>query len=96
MRVHGVRGCRTLVRALARAPETASRASLDVVPAAERRQVVEDWNATARAYPREESIHGLFEAQAARTPEAVAVVCGDECVSYAKLDSRATKSRRTS
>jgi amino acid adenylation domain-containing protein len=34
-------------------------------------------------------VHELFQAQAARTPEAVAVVCGDERVSYAELEARA-------
>ena len=39
---------------------------------------VEAWNRTEAAYPRDACIHELFEAQAARTPGAVALVCGEE------------------
>ncbi|KMN84141.1 condensation domain-containing protein, partial [Chromobacterium violaceum] len=46
--------------------------SLDVLPAAERRQLLETFNDTAADYPRGELIHRLFEAQAASRPEAVA------------------------
>ncbi|HVQ39952.1 MAG TPA: amino acid adenylation domain-containing protein, partial [Pyrinomonadaceae bacterium] len=42
-------------------------------------------------YPRELCIHELFEAQVQRTPEAVAVVFGDEQLSYAELNSRANQ-----
>ena len=41
-----------LVEALESAPETGVRA-IDVMPEAERRQVVEEWNATEAEYPRE-------------------------------------------
>ncbi|HEU0299703.1 MAG TPA: AMP-binding protein, partial [Longimicrobium sp.] len=77
-----------LVDALEAAPET-PLAYLDVLPEAERRQVVEEWNATDAAYPRDRCIHELFAAQAARTPDAVAVVYGDEALTYAELNARA-------
>ena len=41
---------------------------------AEREQIVERWNETQREYEKLQSIAELVEAQAARTPEAVAVV----------------------
>ena len=37
------------------------------------------------------TLAGLFEAQAARSPDALAVVCGDAVVSYAELDERASR-----
>ena len=40
-------------------------------------------------HPRDATIHGLFEEQAARTPDSVAVVCGDARVTYSELDRRA-------
>ena len=64
-------------------------AQLPFVPDAERRLLIEEWNDTARPYPRDMTLHGLVEAQVVRTPDAVAVVMADAAVSYAELDARA-------
>ncbi|AKT41198.1 hybrid non-ribosomal peptide synthetase/type I polyketide synthase [Chondromyces crocatus] len=66
---------------------------LELVTAAERRQIVEAWNATAVAYPSA-SLHGLVEAQAARTPEAEAVVFETQRLTYRALDQRANQLAR--
>jgi aspartate racemase len=58
---------------------------------AERRQVVVGWNQTEREYPREKTVHGLFEEQAERTPQAEAVVFGRERLSYGQLNERANR-----
>ncbi|HEV2147714.1 MAG TPA: non-ribosomal peptide synthase/polyketide synthase [Longimicrobiaceae bacterium] len=60
----------------------------------EREQVVEGWNATEAEYPRELCVHQLFEAQADRTPAAVAVVYADGTLTYAQLDTRANRLAR--
>ncbi|HEU4882390.1 MAG TPA: amino acid adenylation domain-containing protein, partial [Longimicrobium sp.] len=57
----------------------------------ERRRVVEDWNRTEAGYPRELCIHELFEAQVERAPDAPAVVCGGEALTYAALNARANR-----
>ena len=57
----------------------------------ERRQILDEWNATARDYPHERCIHQLVEAQAERTPEATAVVFGEERLTYAELNCRANQ-----
>ncbi|HEV7905207.1 MAG TPA: amino acid adenylation domain-containing protein, partial [Pyrinomonadaceae bacterium] len=57
----------------------------------ERRQLLSEWNETARAYENDACIHELFEAQARRTPEAVAVVCGAEQLTYNELNRRANR-----
>jgi amino acid adenylation domain-containing protein len=57
----------------------------------EHRRLVVDWNATARPYPREACVHELFEAQAARTPDAPALVFGERTLSYAQLNERANR-----
>jgi amino acid adenylation domain-containing protein len=63
--------------------------ALELLGAGEREQVLREWNATAAPYAREATVHGLFEAQAARTPEAVAVEGGGEALTYRELDARA-------
>ncbi|HET7228487.1 MAG TPA: amino acid adenylation domain-containing protein, partial [Longimicrobium sp.] len=57
----------------------------------ERRQVLEAWNATDAAYPADSSIHALFEAQVARTPDQVAVTHGVDSLTYAEVNERANR-----
>ncbi|WP_102110521.1 MupA/Atu3671 family FMN-dependent luciferase-like monooxygenase, partial [Oceaniglobus roseus] len=52
---------------------------------------LEDWNATATAPPDHATVHAAFAAQAARTPEAVALVVETESLSYAELDAAANR-----
>jgi amino acid adenylation domain-containing protein len=55
----------------------------------QRRQVLVEWNQTETDYPCDQCIPELFEEQAGRTSHAVAVVCGDDSVTYAELNRRA-------
>ncbi len=57
----------------------------------EREQILYEWNATEREYRREKCVHELFEEQVARNPEAVAVVCGEQEVTYRELNRRANR-----
>jgi len=56
----------------------------------ETRQLV-GWNLTQTDYPREKCIHELFLEQVARTPDAIALCCGDEELSYRTLNERADR-----
>jgi amino acid adenylation domain-containing protein len=58
---------------------------------AERRQLLEEWSSTAAAPPGETRIHRLIAAVAARTPHAVAVLCGNQSVGYGELEARANR-----
>ncbi|MEV7773854.1 amino acid adenylation domain-containing protein [Kitasatospora sp. NPDC086791] len=51
-------------------------ADLSVLTGPERRQLLEEWTDTAAPYPDDRCVHQLFEDQAARTPDAVALVAG--------------------
>ncbi|HEX8273804.1 MAG TPA: amino acid adenylation domain-containing protein, partial [Longimicrobiaceae bacterium] len=62
--------------------------ALELLGDAERAQVLDEWNRTEAEYPAELCVHQLFEAQAARTPDAPAVVFGAESLSYAELVAR--------
>jgi amino acid adenylation domain-containing protein len=65
--------------------------ALPLLTEAERGRLLVEWNATARAYPRDACVHQVFEAQAAETPGAVAVVYRDERLTYRELDRRANR-----
>ena len=54
----------------------------------ELRQLLLEWNATERPYPREETVPALFARQVEEVPASVAVVHRDQRVTYAELDRR--------
>jgi amino acid adenylation domain-containing protein len=64
---------------------------LSLLSAAERERLVVEWNDTKSPFPRQQCIHELFEAQAARTPEQMAVVSEQEALSYEDLNARANQ-----
>ncbi|MGP0012761.1 MAG: syringopeptin non-ribosomal peptide synthetase SypA, partial [Pseudomonas sp.] len=84
----------SLVGALEQSPATALD-SLSILPAAEREQLLFGLNDTALDYPRQQTIHGLFEEQVARTPEALAVVHGEQRLSYRELNEQANRLAHT-
>ncbi|MFV3291356.1 amino acid adenylation domain-containing protein, partial [Pseudomonas sp. NY11955] len=57
----------------------------------EQQRMVEGWNGTQAAYPDERSIHQLIEAQVFATPDAPALVFGEQTLSYAELNRRANQ-----
>jgi aspartate racemase len=65
--------------------------ALPLTTAAERRQLLVEWNATRRDYPADRTVHALFAEQARATPDAVAVVFGDRQLTYRELDGRANQ-----
>ena len=58
---------------------------------AERHKLLVEWNATRTDYAQNVCVHEMMEARAQKTPEAVAVVCGDRQVNYAELNARANQ-----
>ncbi|MGF6293123.1 amino acid adenylation domain-containing protein [Paraburkholderia youngii] len=64
---------------------------IDILPAAERRYLLEELNRTEAAYPSERCIHELFEAQVRRAPEAVALVHEGGELGYGELNARANR-----
>jgi len=64
---------------------------LELLSGAEQEQLVEQWNATDREYADDICVQQVFEARAAERPEAVALVCEGERVSYGELNRRSNQ-----
>jgi amino acid adenylation domain-containing protein len=65
--------------------------ALPLLREAERRQLLIDWNNTAKQYPKNQCLHELFEAQVERTPDSAAVICGNQRLTYRELDERSNQ-----
>ncbi|MDX2694240.1 non-ribosomal peptide synthetase [Streptomyces ipomoeae] len=66
---------------------------LEVLEEAERESVLVRWNDTGREAPST-TLPELFRAQVARTPDALALVCGEQRLTYAELDARVERAAR--
>ena len=64
---------------------------LSMMPEEEQTRLLSDWNATRRDYALDRRIGDLFEAQAARAPERVALTCAGEQITYGRLNERANQ-----
>jgi amino acid adenylation domain-containing protein len=84
---------RTLLEGIAADPHQ-KVAALPLLTPSERQQLLLEWNETEVDYPRDKCVHQLFEAQVKRTPDAVAVVFGDQDLSYAELNARSNQFAR--
>ncbi len=65
--------------------------NLEVLPAAEKRRLLVEWNATAARFPEHMCIHQFFEQQVEETPEATAVVYKNQSLNYASLNAEANR-----
>jgi amino acid adenylation domain-containing protein len=65
--------------------------NLPLLTPAEKQQTLVEWNGTKAEYPQDRCIHQLFEQQAERTPDAVAVVFEDQKLTYRELNERANQ-----
>ena len=75
---------------IATAP-TQSVARVELIGPEERHQLLAEWNQTEASYPTDRCLHELFSEQAARTPNAVAVVCEGTQLSYGELEARSNR-----
>ncbi|WP_236709413.1 condensation domain-containing protein, partial [Pseudomonas sp. Leaf127] len=64
-------------------------AGLPLLSTDEYQQIVRAWNPTEARYPAGQCLHQLIEQQVARTPQATALVLGEQSLSYAELNRRA-------
>ncbi|RKG94450.1 amino acid adenylation domain-containing protein, partial [Corallococcus carmarthensis] len=79
-----------LLASLAAQPD-ARVSALPLMTAAEQQRLLVEWNETDAAFPRDTCIHDAFTAQALRTPEALAVICRDQQLTFQELDARSNQ-----
>ncbi|RKH37600.1 non-ribosomal peptide synthetase, partial [Corallococcus sicarius] len=64
---------------------------LPLLPEAEAHQLLREWNATHATFPGEDCLHHAIEAQALRTPDALAVLDDTRTLSFRELDAHANR-----
>ncbi|MFW9080921.1 non-ribosomal peptide synthase/polyketide synthase [Pseudomonas sp. P2757] len=64
---------------------------VEIVAQEERQRLLVDFNASAMEFDLEQTVHGLFETQVFRTPDAVALVAGEQMLTYAELNQQANR-----
>ena len=64
---------------------------LQLLPPREQHQLLVEWQNTGTEFPHQACIHHLFEAQVVRTPDKIAVECGQELITYQNLNNRANQ-----
>ncbi|HYC29783.1 MAG TPA: amino acid adenylation domain-containing protein, partial [Chitinophagaceae bacterium] len=79
-----------LLKSVARSPRE-NIASMNMLTATERKQLLNAFNDTGSEYPKDKTFIDLFEEQVERTPGAVAVVFGDQQLTYRELNKRSNK-----
>ncbi|PTT24776.1 non-ribosomal peptide synthase/polyketide synthase [Pseudomonas sp. HMWF021] len=84
------RAVSNLLQALEQTPQL-SVDQVSILAPDERRQLLVEFNATEREYPRALTVHALFERQVAADPHAIAVVHGGQTSSYGDLNDRANR-----
>ncbi|KAF9287737.1 hypothetical protein BGZ68_001346 [Mortierella alpina] len=82
-----------LAETLENAPEEPVH-GLTILPAEEYDMVVQSWNKTETSFPSDRPVHQLFEDQAIKTPDAIAVVHDDLSMTYRTLNGRALRLAR--
>jgi amino acid adenylation domain-containing protein len=84
----------TLLEGMAANPQQRLR-DLPLLTATEKHQLLVEWNDSKVDYPKDKCVHQLFEEQAERTPEAIAVILpslergSEEWLTYEELNRRA-------
>ncbi|SHK10285.1 non-ribosomal peptide synthetase [Paramaledivibacter caminithermalis] len=70
---------------------SAKISELDILNSDERKQLLENWNSTNKEYSKEKCIHQLFEEQALKTPESIAVKYNDSQLTYSQLNKKSNQ-----
>ncbi|MFT6504078.1 MAG: tyrocidine synthetase-3, partial [Crocinitomicaceae bacterium] len=79
-----------ILEAVATDPEQAID-SIGLLHKEKQERLLIDWNKTASDYPTDKTLQDLFEGQAEKTPDTVAVVSGNTSLTYSELNAKANQ-----
>ncbi|NOQ24952.1 MAG: amino acid adenylation domain-containing protein, partial [Bacteroidales bacterium] len=82
-----------IVSQLARTSEI-KISEIDILTEEEKHQLLYEFNNTETDYPKDKTIHQLFEEQVKRTPDNIALVYGNQTVTYKELNERSNQFAR--
>ncbi|MBD0388288.1 MAG: AMP-binding protein, partial [Nostoc sp. C3-bin3] len=80
----------TLLHSILKNPLSAI-SELEILPPNELQKLLVDFNQTQADYPKDKSIHQLFEQQVKRTPDNIAVVYENQQLTYTQLNAHANQ-----
>ncbi len=78
---------RNVLEHVSRRPDV-TLSEIELLSHAERREIVEVWNATAKSYPQDRGIPELFDERCESSPDSVAFLCEGEAMTYRELRCR--------
>ncbi|AQR76918.1 hybrid non-ribosomal peptide synthetase/type I polyketide synthase [Paenibacillus larvae] len=81
---------RNIVLGMVRYPEN-FLSDIEIISENEKSQILDEFNNTNSEYIRDKTVHEWFEEQVQKTPHHIAVVCGDEQITYRELNERANR-----
>ena len=64
---------------------------LNILSDRDRHQLLVEFNQTEKDYPTEKCVHQLFEEQAQRAPDTIAVILENQTITYRELNERANQ-----
>ncbi|MDP1604625.1 MAG: amino acid adenylation domain-containing protein [Legionella sp.] len=64
---------------------------LPIIGEDEQKKIMNAWYTTTSVYPKQQTIHQVFEAQAASTPDNIAVTYGKQSLTYKELNQKANQ-----
>ncbi|MCP5054621.1 MAG: AMP-binding protein, partial [bacterium] len=66
-------------------------AEVDFIPEAEKKKILEEFNGSQTDYPRDKTLHRLFEEQAEKSPGRIAIVSTEQQISYRQLNEKSNQ-----
>lgn len=57
----------------------------------EKQKILIDWNNTAKDFPRDKTVHQFFEEQVLKTPDNIALIFGEQQLTYRQLNEKANQ-----